>query len=55
MLAVTLQFETEDHRDKFLQVWKPLLSYVEKEEPMTISYQLLQSEDKPTRIMIYER
>jgi quinol monooxygenase YgiN len=54
-LLVTLQFASDANRREFLELVEPLAAHVEKREPSTVSYAVLQSDRDPLKMLILER
>lgn len=55
MLAVTLKFNSLADRDAFINIWRPLAEYVQRQEPTTYSFKLLIADTDPTKVLVYER
>jgi quinol monooxygenase YgiN len=55
VLMVSLAFEKLLHKDEFLTFWAPLADHVKAHEPGTLAFELLQSDTKPTELLVYER
>lgn len=54
-LFVTLQFSAEEHKETFLQDIAPLAAYIRNEEPDTIAYEVLLSDQDPLKVLVMER
>jgi quinol monooxygenase YgiN len=54
-LLVTLQFESTEYKQKFLEDIKPVAQYVKEREPETIAYEVLLSDKNPLEVLILER
>lgn len=54
-LGVTLNFTSEEVKNNFIELFKPLAEHVEANEPGTMSYRLLESDKTPNRLFIFER
>ena len=54
-LCVTLNFQSTEGIDKFRPIFISYSDWVEKNEPTTLSYQLLRHDSKPLEVMILER
>lgn len=54
-LLVTLTFEAAEHKEQFLNDFKPLAEYVKSSEPDTLAYEVLLSDKDPLEVMILER
>lgn len=54
-LLVTVQFDSVEHKEQFLEDFKPVAEYVQSSEPDTLSYELLLSDNDPLQAMILER
>jgi quinol monooxygenase YgiN len=50
-----LQFANELYRVQFLEDFAPLAAYVRENEPLTLAYEALQSDQDPLKILILER
>lgn len=48
-------FSAAEHRDDFLEAFRPFAAYVRDHEPKTISYEALQSDKDPLQVMLLER
>lgn len=55
VLMVTVTFENVAHKEAFTAFWQPLAHYVRGNEPGTLAFELLQSDSKPTELLVYER
>lgn len=55
VLAVQLKFQEESHRDAFIEVWRPLADYVQRDEPETLSFELAIADSDPCLVIVYER
>jgi quinol monooxygenase YgiN len=54
-LLVTLQFTDERYKAQFLEDFAPLAAYIRDNEPLTLAYEALQSDQDPLKILILER
>jgi len=55
VLAVTLRFRTVVDKADFHEIFAPLATYVQKNEPDTLSYVLSESDKDPKQVFILER
>jgi quinol monooxygenase YgiN len=55
VLAVNLRFQNELQKLHFLSIWQPLAEYVKAAEPVALSFEVLQADNDPCNIMVYER
>jgi quinol monooxygenase YgiN len=54
-LGVTVTFPSPEEKQKFIDIFSPLAKYVKEKEFGTLSYELLNSDKDPKRILISER
>ena len=54
-LFVTLQFTSEDHREEFFKIVKPLAEYIKESEPDTIAFEVICNDKDPLQLMLLER
>eukprot|EP00523_Entomoneis_sp_CCMP467_P006760 CAMPEP_0168720788 /NCGR_PEP_ID=MMETSP0724-20121128/1746_1 /TAXON_ID=265536 /ORGANISM="Amphiprora sp., Strain CCMP467" /LENGTH=185 /DNA_ID=CAMNT_0008767407 /DNA_START=37 /DNA_END=594 /DNA_ORIENTATION=- len=55
-LLVTLDFQDDAGKQEFLRaMMPPMATYVRRAEPQTLSYQTMQSDQTPLRLLILER
>ena len=54
-IIVTETFPNEAEKDKFIVAFRQLADYIQKEEPLTLMYQLLVADDKPLKTVLIER
>lgn len=54
-LLVTLIFQEDQYKQEFLGEFSKLAKYVRQNEPSTIAYELLESDQDPLRVLILER
>ena len=54
-LLVTLVFQSTDDKDEFLTDIAPVADYVQRQEPDTLAYEVLLSDQDPLQVMILER
>jgi hypothetical protein len=55
VLAVNLRFQNELQKLHFLSIWQPLAEYVKAAEPVALAFEVLQADNDPCNIMVYER
>uniref|UniRef100_A0A383VP24 ABM domain-containing protein n=1 Tax=Tetradesmus obliquus TaxID=3088 RepID=A0A383VP24_TETOB len=55
VLAVNLRFQNELQKLHFLAIWQPLAEYVKAAEPVALAFEVLQADNDPCNIMVYER
>lgn len=56
LLGVTLKFKSIQDKEYFKEIFKPMAEYVRKNEPLTLSYILYESDKEPyTGVYILER
>jgi hypothetical protein len=55
VLAVNLRFQNELQKLHFLSIWQPLVEYVKAAEPVALAFEVLQADNDPCNIMVYER
>jgi quinol monooxygenase YgiN len=55
VLMVELEFESQSDRDKFAAGWSHLAKVVYDNEPNCLSYEMCNSSDDATKVIIYER
>lgn len=55
MLAVNLRFGNMVQKQHFLDIWRPLADYVRAAEPGTLAFEVLEADNDPCNIMVYER
>jgi hypothetical protein len=55
VLAITIEFEKEDERDSWLELWAKNARYVAENEPRTLCYEAMIADTNPNKIMIFER
>ncbi|CAB9503457.1 expressed unknown protein [Seminavis robusta] len=54
-LLVTLQFQDDSAKKEFLEIARPMMDYVYKNEPTTLGYELLFSDKDPLQVLFLER
>ena len=54
-LLVTLDFQSTDVKNQFLQDIQPVAEHVRNHEPDTLAYKILLSDQDPLKVMIVER
>eukprot|EP00543_Licmophora_paradoxa_P008861 CAMPEP_0202459502 /NCGR_PEP_ID=MMETSP1360-20130828/36037_1 /ASSEMBLY_ACC=CAM_ASM_000848 /TAXON_ID=515479 /ORGANISM="Licmophora paradoxa, Strain CCMP2313" /LENGTH=112 /DNA_ID=CAMNT_0049080605 /DNA_START=44 /DNA_END=382 /DNA_ORIENTATION=- len=54
-LLVTLKFTEEQYLQQFLDFVKPLCDYIKEEEPETLAYEVIMSDQDPLQCMLFER
>lgn len=55
VLAITVEFETEEDRDVWLKLWADTAKYVADNEPRTLSYETMIADTNPLKVMVFER
>ena len=54
-LLVSLEFQDSIAKQEFVKAIEPVADYVRSNEPSTLSYQVLQSDQNPLQLLILER
>ena len=54
-LLVTLTFDSDQSKQDFLLLFAPLADYVAANEPNTLAYQVLESDNNPLQVLLLER
>lgn len=55
VLVVNLRFQNELQKLHFLAIWQPLAEYVKAAEPVALAFEVLQADNDPCNIVVYER
>src|SRR5690242_7862306 len=55
VLAVTMKFASEEAKQEFVQIWREEAEHVHSHEQGTLGYELMQSDQDPLQVMIFER
>ena len=54
-LFVTINFDSVERREQFLEGIKPVAEYVQSSEPDTLAYEVLLSDKDPLQVLVLER
>mmetsp|Transcript_17175 Transcript_17175/g.25388 ORF Transcript_17175/g.25388 Transcript_17175/m.25388 type:complete len:117 (-) Transcript_17175:7119-7469(-) len=54
-LLVTLQFTSDEYKEEFFKIVKPLADYIQSSEPDTLSFEVILHDKDPLQVMLLER
>ncbi|KAI3426081.1 hypothetical protein D9Q98_008049 [Chlorella vulgaris] len=55
VLCVYLKFQAVEHRDEFIESWRPLAEWVKANELGTLAYEIMVADTDPMKVVVFER